>query len=221
MEVEFSLTQADFVAFQEHLNAQPAARKWRRDSWIGVGVMLFVSAVFIASMALEFLPPIVSLKRVDLSIPAAGTLFCLWYVVSNLYGLLFWRRFVSKSVHASLQESGSALMLAMRRTRISAQGMCESTEFGTTTVLPWITILRVDVALEHVFLLVKESEAFIVPKRAFPTEADFNAFVDTAQRYHSQAGLQKFEGRATGTDKVIEGESPSHPAHPDSTPRAG
>jgi hypothetical protein len=215
MEVEYALTEDDLVAFNQHLYTQPPARAARRYTWFFVGASLLAFATLLTVLVFELLP------RRETFLLLVGLSAAFYYGATNLYGLLWWRRSVRKSVRKLLKEGSDPFVFAKRRVRISVQGMSEVNEFGTKVDMPWITIRRIETAPTHAFVYPNATEVHVIPKSAFATEDDFRAFVDTAIRLHSQAGLQKFEPSATASEMVIEGESTIQPGHTNAAPPSG
>ena len=55
-----------------------------------------------------------------------------------------------------------------------------------TIEIPWTTFRNLKVAEERLFIFMTKRLAYIVPRRAFDSEADYIAFVEAAQQYWAQ-----------------------------------
>ena len=54
----------------------------------------------------------------------------------------------------------------------------------------WSAIVRIDTSPKYAFIYLNPVNAYIIPRHAFATDAEFHAFVDLAQRYFADARSQ-------------------------------
>jgi hypothetical protein len=132
------------------------------------------------------------------------------------------RSLIRGSVRRMLRHPDNVRMLGKLRVRISADGLSAMDEFGATTQRPWITIVRIESTDNHAFAFFTENTAYVIPRRAFATEGEFRTFVETAQQFHTQAGLQKFSEARPSTAPEQVGQKKSEHLQPgDSTSVTG
>lgn len=59
---------------------------------------------------------------------------------------------------------------------VDGSGICEQAG-PVETKVEWNAILKLSVGQDHAFIYYAPNQAFIVPKRAFTNESEFNQFV--------------------------------------------
>jgi hypothetical protein len=57
----------------------------------------------------------------------------------------------------------------------------------STTCIRWSGISKIAETADHAFLYISSTEAHVVPRRAFASVRDFEAFIDRAIKYHESA----------------------------------
>ena len=77
--------------------------------------------------------------------------------------------------------------LGLRRLVLDARGVYNSSKLFSSTY-QWVGIDEVATTDSHIFLYFTTMNAYIVPRRAFPSNRAFDDFVDAARRYHDMAG---------------------------------
>lgn len=97
------------------------------------------------------------------------------------------RRGIRKIVERMYREGTNRGLFGRRTIELSPERIVETTEFGET-VQNWNAVERIVQDANHVFIYVTAVSAFIVPRRAFLHDWDFDDFVETARRFHQQAG---------------------------------
>ncbi len=54
----------------------------------------------------------------------------------------------------------------------------KATRPSGSTIRSWSSVARVVATPSHLFVYTSGIEAYVIPRRAFPTASEFNAFVD-------------------------------------------
>jgi hypothetical protein len=174
LRAEYTLTLTDAAAFLRCHAKSPPRRKAHIPGWVGLIVLgLFVSV---------------------------------WLVVKWMVPLPFsmnpaeWALVVIVLLYLFLQLFGNRILvaLAMRKARrnrrlfepkvlqVAADGLSMSDPSGTGTTR-WHAVRWIVQHPEYVFFYLTDTQAVIVPKRAFADERGFDEFVDTARSYHAEA----------------------------------
>jgi YcxB-like protein len=183
MEIEYKLTQEDLMALQRHVRQhRPKSRQNPLVAsviWIGV----FVGALMLYELREMFPIPVVDYYCSLLPGVGAGALLTL--IVITLHA----KRLARSATQRVLQAGRNAeKALGWRRVVIDAKGIYNSAKLFSTTY-QWRGIDEVATTDAHVFLYFTTMTAFIVPRRAFPSDRAFDDFVDAARRYHGMAGV--------------------------------
>jgi hypothetical protein len=149
---------------------------------------------------------------------ASGDLFLTPALVALVFCLLALLR--KKWVHSltSLRPEGQDVgkFLAERRLRVSPEALTHATEFSAET-LSWKAIDKIAVTRDHAFLFFSRTAAYILPRRAFATDADFQDFVHLARRYHAPATEKPEEGITVRGEHGVGKSEHIRPSHrPDS-----
>jgi len=66
---------------------------------------------------------------------------------------------------------------------LSPEGVTHSSENGVALTL-WKAIVKVRESEDHAFIYLSQVTAYVVPRYAFPNDAAFENFIDTARDYH-------------------------------------
>ncbi len=172
MEVEYRLTEEDLVAFARYQRDRNPGHKWL------VYVPLFVVLALILTI-----PLLLGQGGFDpLMLIPFGTM-----ALAVLFGIFTARRSMPRQMARQLIRQGEkAKILGAQRMRITPQGLTNVMEL-TAGAVDWAALERIDVSGEHAFFYLLNTTAFILPKRAFGSERDFDDFVATAKRYHDEA----------------------------------
>ncbi len=121
----------------------------------------------------------------------------------TLIGIALYAKLVKltapNATRKALQEGRNAeKALGWRRFVIDAQGVHNIAENFSVNYL-WKGIDKVATTDEHVFLYITTANAFIVPLRAFADARAFDAFVESARRFHGLAGVGEVVREVLGT----------------------
>ena len=175
MEVEYSLGLEDLLAFnQYHCTHSPAVR--RQQFIPRVAVLIALAAVWVLSSAI-----------VD---PSA------WIILGFFFGLVGAisyfsyparaRRRSRRLVERVYMEGHNRGLFTRRRLTITPETITDATEI-TVRTMKWVAVEKIAVDQRHAYFYVSAVSAFILPKAAFASEAEFQEFVETAQRYRGDS----------------------------------
>jgi hypothetical protein len=182
MEIEFEITLDDLVAFNVYHNRH--SKPGKRNRLILSG---FLTLAALASMSSILLPdpdsPIVwNASSITLSL--LPILF-----MAALFGLALSpgvRRWQTKrALKRLLSEGKSKRLVGARRLTLTSTGVTHRTAV-TEAETKWSAVEKLVETDQHLFIYTSPVEAFIVPRRAFVDEAQYQEFAGTARR--SQAG---------------------------------
>lgn len=166
MKVSYELFPDDLTAFIEfHQRTSPVARNQQRGCF-GIGL--------VATLVL----PLGIVLTTDK--PRMETAMDIWplFLGPILFALFAkpyvrWRtRQVSRRL---LAEGTNAGFYGECELAIDADGVTESRPSGSTT-RKWACVERIATTPRYLFVYTSGTEAFVVPRRAFQTEAEFNEF---------------------------------------------
>jgi hypothetical protein len=182
MEIEYNLTPEDLMALQRHVRQhRPKARQNPL-----VGSVIWIS-VFLGCLMLFYVRDIVEIPLVDYLVsllPGVGAGTLLAFLLITLSAKVMARNATQRLLQAGRNAEKA---LGWRRLVIDAQGVYNASRLFSTTY-QWRGIDEVATTDAHVFLYIMTMNAFIVPRRAFPSDRAFDDFVDAARRYHGTAG---------------------------------
>ena len=168
MKAKYELTRDDLVAFIEyHQRSSPAVRRQRIGCFAGAfcALMALPAAILITSDK-----PLVE-TAVDIWPLLAGPI--LFAIVAAPY--IRWRtRQMSKRL---LSEGGNNGFYGRCELEAGPDALTETRPSGST-IRNWTSVERIVVAPSHLFVYTSAIEAYVVPRRAFSTELEFNAFVN-------------------------------------------
>jgi hypothetical protein len=182
MEVEYEQTPDDLKALQRHLVKHQLKDKRNPlvSAFVGIGVVLFAYLlVYLKDMVqIPFVDDLFSkLPEILVGALLTGLALVLHIKVSA-------RNAMRKRLRAG---RNAEKVLGWRRVVIDAQGVHITSKVSSTTCL-WDGIDEVATTNAHVFFYIMTNSAFVVPRRAFPSDQAFDDFVDAARRYHGMAG---------------------------------
>jgi hypothetical protein len=188
-QVEYTLTLEDAAAFfrYDQKLSPRARRKAGIPPWVGlisVGVVVSVGVLIRVMLRLPSTVP--GLDWVDW---ALGVLL-VWYLFIYFFKD---RLTVRKSLRAVRRKPR---VFEPKTMTVAPEGLGLSSASGESCTR-WHAVVWVIEHGEHAFFYLTETEALIVPKRAFADGRQFEDFVDTARRYHEAARrFVRPEGRA-------------------------
>lgn len=175
--VDFTLTEEDLIAF--------AHWGYHRTWWLWL-----IRQLVLAYWLLPFL--------VLASVVGFGLLrnyiAMTWMNVLVLTGLVYTlftlvslhRNKPTRTVKTLLRLGHNRCDLGRQRIETAADGL-RSTSRGGNEFRRWFSILRIDESHGYAFIYSDFAHAYIVPKRAFKTPAEFEHFVSVARTFHKQA----------------------------------
>ncbi len=181
MKIDFSLTLEDYQAYLRHVEAEQAQR--RRGHRVRLALFLLATAV--AMVLILLWTNHWTIKWED---PFTA-------VVAGLVGLqciaAFFEVFSKRTAIGAIPKLYEA-----ERARGQTEGLsCELTPDRvvyttrhSSISLGWSMILHIGHTEDHLFLMNGETTGFVIPRRAFPTEHQFQAFAEKAKEYHASHG---------------------------------
>lgn len=180
MTVEYELGLEDVVAFQLHheRHSRAGARcfrtAWRGSAIVWVGVSVLVWYCFVSN---GYSP--VDAARLALPLFIL-VVYCLWRYPRNYFAR------IQQIATEQYLEGNNRGLFCRHRLTISPEGVSDETEFGEGKSA-WAAVEQVGANADYFFVYLSAASAFIVPRRAFVHDWNFDDFVATARRYHEQA----------------------------------
>jgi hypothetical protein len=179
IDISYELTQDDLAAFQWRANYDSSgARRSRRMSY----VYLF------AVLAILLLLPAIGGNGFTFSLPNLVFLLMPFLVVAALTWI-FHRRMLRAAIRKLVEkEKPGKSLIGGHRIVIDADGITETTAVGEARV-QWSGIDRVEQDSGYVYIYTSAAGAYVVPKRAFNSASDAEAFYDVAATSARHAAL--------------------------------
>lgn len=182
MKATYELTRDDLAAFFEyHQRSSPAARRQR------------MGCLVVAFCALMILP-VGILLTTDKPLPK--TAIDIWPL---LLGPLLFALFAIPYLRWRTRQMSNRLLSEGQNKEFYGECELEAGEDALTETRPsgattrnWTSVERVVTTPSHLFVYTSGIEAYVVPRRAFPNDSEFTAFVDAIRK---RAGL---DVRASG-----------------------
>ena len=181
MEIEYKLTTEDLMAFQRHVRRHRP--KVRQNPLVASVIWI---SVFLGCFMLFYVRDKVEIPLVDYLVsllPGVGAGALLAFVLITLSAKVMARNATQRLLRAGRNAEKA---LGWRRVVIDAKGVYNASRLFSTTY-QWRGIDEVATTDAHVFLYFTTLAAFIVPRRAFPSERAFDDFVEAARRFHGTA----------------------------------
>jgi hypothetical protein len=190
MEVEYSLTLADFKAWATfHRRNKPKARrpapglhrttqpKSHAKLWWWLFLVLVAAATFLTLDS-----PSGALFHDVIGYGLAGVVGAIVGAIAILV-LLAWAKVVNVRMQEELVEDArNRWLVGPRRLRITPEGVQASSEHHRAFV-GWPIVWFIGATDEHIFLYIATNQAYIVPRHAFANLGEFEAFLAQAARY--------------------------------------
>jgi hypothetical protein len=173
MQIEHELDIDDFIAFQKYHLAH--ADKSKQPTWVR-----WFFFVFLGMVALIHVVGMIAWG--DWS-PYA--LIVVLIVAVVLGYSLFYRRLLGWVLRRRLKDPAYQKLLGGRKLEITPDGISLSWTAGNSTTL-WSGVSKIIATEQHAFFYLSPVEAHILPKRAFPSDAAFWDFVETARRFRDE-----------------------------------
>jgi len=176
MTAEYEITKADLCAFNlYHHRHSPTARRQYLRSWFIPAFAWLLVCIGIWYLADR-----------ERGTPSRTLLDLLpLFSIVPLYLLYFpwvYRRKLRKIVDGMVSEGKNRGLFSHHRVTISPEGVTDSGEHNQTATA-WRAVERVAAAGEHAYIYTSALSAIIVPRRAFASPSEFEAFVQTAREY--------------------------------------
>jgi hypothetical protein len=180
MTIEYDVTKDDIAAFNHyHLrNSATARRQYLRGwlvppaVWLGIFLVIWQLADSQRGTPLKTLRDLLPL-----------VIFVPFYMIYFPYAH---RRTIQRTIEGMTSEGKNRGMLGRHRLTLKPEGLTEATEVSENTTA-WSGVERISVSEEHAFIYVNALAAITVPRRAFPSETEFNAFVSAATDLRAKA----------------------------------
>ncbi len=169
--VEFDATFEDNYAFQWHwYNNSPTARKLRIIS------LLLLEVLLIPACVLAWFVPVPASNQMPAQVTKfLLTMLPLMMVIPLIHPWAFRQCFRHTLQEYHVRKAKSTLF-GKRTITISSEGVVEIGEQSRQST-PWLGIKRIERTTNYVYLYLSTKAAYVVPRRAFPSEEAFDAFV--------------------------------------------
>ncbi len=173
MKATYELTRDDLAALIEfHQQSSPAARRQR------IGCI-------VAALCAMLLLPAGILLRADK--PVLETAMAIWPLLLGpltfaIFAAPFIRWQMRKMSNRLLDEGQNKEFYGRCELEVSDKAITEIRPSGST-IRNWTSVERIVATPSHLFVYTSGIEAYVVPRRAFSTEPDFEAFVDRIAKH--------------------------------------
>lgn len=167
MNIQYELKSTDFRAFSRFVQNQIFKKTFRQEVFSQYGLLF----------ALPILVVAIFVRLFDLDM---DTFFFTLFMSSGLRIVLI--RFLPSS-YSFLRKDG--VSLKQRTLSISSEGILEKSETWSCQY-SWLEVVKIDYIKNHLFIMLEVNQGFIVPKRIFPSESEFQAFKNKVDEYFQQ-----------------------------------
>lgn len=175
MEVDYELTVEDHLAFLRYDRSHPLAKgSWPKGATVSFCTRLLALLAILLSLKIDFIWN---------SLPL---LTCLFIVsVAVVSWSLFTPRWTDpeRQTRRFLVDKANQHYLQRRRTSIDAQAISQVMP-GRSRSLLWTAVRRIAVTDKYLYIYEGPAAAYIIPRRAFASEQEFEDFTTAAQWYH-------------------------------------
>ncbi len=183
MTVFFDATEEDAIATVWYMQTQ---RKGQKTLFRNLRLVGWVLAAFSALLAVLMIAN-----------PSTSTL-----VFVSLYGfmaLLFIRQeqMQRKAVAQAVQGGAAQTVMGSQEYTLTPHGIRHKSRYSDG-ILPWDGIAKIEVTETHLAFHFSEMQAFLIPKSAFPSEAQCLQFLQQAQQYRLQEATQPVTPQTSG-----------------------
>lgn len=166
MNIEYTNTTEDFVAFAEHCRrTSPVARR-----------NALVQSLIAAATAFGLVAFMI--RNVVFGIGAAVTAVVIYRVITPGW--------VGRQVRAVYAEGRNKGTVGRHKLELAPDALVEHSEAGTGTYR-WDALEKIDVTDGYVFVFTSALAAHVIPARAFRTPEERNDFLDEARRRMAKA----------------------------------
>jgi hypothetical protein len=174
MEIEYDLDIEDMVEFNLYaLSHHPQTRKrlkTERILTISFAILFMLLGIVMVLIDLTLTP-------IVLFIAALGFGIYCWF----LFNANFFRRRIRKMLIKQYSKIPND-EIGRHKLAISEEGLRESMDFGNSFV-NWTAFDSIMQADNYLYFLLNPGKGYIVPKKAFANDTEFNLFADTARKY--------------------------------------
>jgi len=178
MTIEFNVTVDDFIAFNLfHFKNSPA---FQRQLLITRSAFAFILA---AILSLPCPVLVGQLSYVAFLFPIVG-------IVVGIIAFLAYPRMheqnLRKQLPKMLNEGGNEGVIGKQKIVITPEAVINETPAGEQKAF-WSSVDKIVETSDYIFLYVSSMSAAIIPRSAFPSEEQRNAFLELAKQYHHSA----------------------------------
>jgi hypothetical protein len=181
VEVRFNLTLDDFLAFQRYGEAQQTSTRPRPRP-----VLLYTAAVlFVLFLTLPFVVG----KPPEITLSDSKTLIILgfWASVGIIWlASLRARRVLPRKLFEAARARGLVDDIVVS---ISPERLTHTNKVSTSST-EWSAIQEVGRTDEYIVIMTGDTTGYIIPRRAFASDAEYEAFWQAARSFH-QAEISK------------------------------
>ncbi len=172
MEVTVNNGVDDLYALNEHIARNlPTIRRQILIVWLGIPILFVLLGLVLAQLSGD--------------ISSAYTYFAAAFLFLPFYPVFIkWCR--RRNVRMLLQSGRNLGIFGQQKIVLSPTEIARFSKYGHAAYY-WPAVERIEVAANHAFVFVSSVNAFLIPKKDFPNEYDFDLFVETARKYHRQA----------------------------------
>ncbi len=175
--IHYEMTQQDLEAFQwYYFHHSPTLRRQQRNTRM-------IVTVFAPCLALLVLPV---LFRNDMNYAVSIPILIVYAIlIFILYPqVVKWQ--YKRNVRKLLIEGPAKSFPRKCTLRLHPNSIETQSQIGRNTI-HWSAIEQIATTNEHLFMFMNTASAVIVPKRAFETDEEYVAFLETAERYRQMA----------------------------------
>ncbi len=175
MEIEYSLSVEDRLAFHEYHNSQsPTLRRQQ------------AGGRCVVSLALLLIGLVLCLALGPSGRVVVGGGFAILAAISFFTFPKRWSRRAQRVTGRIYTEGDTRQLLCRRRMTITPEALTDATELSVLT-MKWAAVESIVVYRRYVFFCAQPLGAQIVPGSAFGSDFEFEKFVETARRYYREA----------------------------------
>jgi hypothetical protein len=167
-QITYTMTIWDYAAMTRAI----ARRPWQRS--ILTAVLWLFSVWCLLVLFTDVYDPVVMARAILASRPSLWISVILLIIVLAFSVFSHWFAWAISFLYYRQLASADAT-ITMTLTDTTVEGISDVAE----TNVPWVTVKRVIRERDHLFLPISKREAFILPRRGFQSDADF----DEASRY--------------------------------------
>ncbi|HXX95274.1 MAG TPA: YcxB family protein [Planctomycetota bacterium] len=176
MQIEFDFTKEDRVAFNVyHLEHSPTHR---RNRWTS---LLWASAVWVVLWGVL----VATNESPGRAARALWPLLMFVPVYAFIYPPLR-RRHARRIIDRILDEGQNRAVLGRKRVTMTSVDLTAGDDMKSTTAR-WDAVERIEVTEAYAYIYISGSEAVILPRRAFPTDDEFQDWIEIARKYQAAA----------------------------------